>query len=99
MSPILKKVFMLERHQLIRWGTVSGYGCVIFSLLLVGTSIILLAVLNSELRTSDANLKNNSKIEHQIIESRKSLDELITVAIKTSEYHKKRHSPCSSGFM
>ncbi|MES2660649.1 MAG: hypothetical protein V4689_18635 [Verrucomicrobiota bacterium] len=85
MSPTLQKIFMLQRHQLIRWGSFGGYLSTGLGVLLIIASIPGFLVLDSQLKSLDALLEEMIKRERQVIESRESLDELKTFAIKASE--------------
>jgi hypothetical protein len=89
MSPIIQKIFMLQRHQLIRWGTVNGVVCVTLSILFIVASILLYAVFNWQFRGIQAQLHQRANIERQVIDSRETMDELKSIALKVSEDHQK----------
>jgi hypothetical protein len=88
MSPVLQKIFMLQRHQLIRWGSVIGYLCTGIGVMSMIASIFLLQAFNSKFEEIDERLHDNAKLERQVIDSKKSMDELITFTLKSSEDRK-----------
>lgn len=89
MAPIIQKILMLQRHQLIRWGTVNGVICVTCSILFVVASVLMFLVFKWQFREIHAQVHENAKIERQFIDSKENRDELRAYALKATEDHQK----------
>lgn len=89
MSPVIQKIFMLQRHQLIRWGSINGVIFVTLSILFVVASILLLPIFNWQFKEINVQLHEKAKLERQVIDSTTNMDELRAYALKVSSDHKK----------
>lgn len=92
MSPILQKIFMLQRHQLIRWGKFSGYATLVTGIFSILTAIFCFIWMTAKMTHLESKTSEGRRQERQIAQSLDSIEKLRSFAIENSEYFEKMES-------
>lgn len=87
MPLILQKIFMLQRHQLIRWGTTSGYLGVVSGLLFMVIAVTGMVVIPSKLAQAEARTADSRKHERSVILNSRNFEELRSFTLEGNGYN------------